>query len=344
MPRSILALLVAVLLVAPAASAQDAQDAQDPKKAERMPDVRPPFGVLDGNVFDKGTVSFSYRFRHQALGGLMLGDGEVSATSLANLYAVVPLYQNDDSHLFELTWTPFEEITLAFTLPYQIKKMQQVYQGVSYETESRGFGDFGMSLRYRIFEDRRSRSHLQIGLSFPSGSIMQTDQVPWTPTPSQLTRLPYSMQLGSGTLDLRIGFSYNGHWKRNYWGVQLEGLLHAGTNDLGYKQGNWYRTTGWLGRRWLPWIGTSFRVDWKQWFNPQGSDPLLDPSVSPANDPFKQAGRRLDALFGLDLYIDGGLLEGTRLSAEAGLPAYQNLDGPQLATQWIITAGIQHVF
>ena len=37
-------------------------------------------------------------------------------------------------------------------------------------------------------------------------------------------------------------------------------------------------------------------------------------------------------------------LKGLRLAIEGGVPAYQNLDGPQLGTNWILTTGIQYSF
>ena len=91
-----------------------------------------------------------------------------------------------------------------------------------------------------------------------------------------------------------------------------------------------------------PWLATSFRLDWSQDFDPDGVDALLSPARSPAEDPTLQAGMRLDALFGVDIYFDGAGLQGTRLSVEAGLPAYQRLDGPQLRSDWRLTAGLQY--
>ena len=36
-----------------------------------------------------------------------------------------------------------------------------------------------------------------------------------------------------------------------------------------------------------------------------------------------------------------GVLEGQRLFAEFGVPIYQNLDGPQLETDWVLNIGVQ---
>ena len=65
---------------------------------------------------------------------------------------------------------------------------------------------------------------------------------------------------------------------------------------------------------------------------------------SPLDNALLQASRRLDALFGFDFYVTRGSLHGMRLSVEAGLPAYQSLDGPQLRNRWSLTAGVQYAF
>ena len=65
---------------------------------------------------------------------------------------------------------------------------------------------------------------------------------------------------------------------------------------------------------------------------------------SPLANPNLQAFRRLDALFGFDFYVTGGRFEGVRLSVEAGLPAYQSVDGPQFRNRWSLTAGLQYAF
>jgi hypothetical protein len=45
---------------------------------------------------------------------------------------------------------------------------------------------------------------------------------------------------------------------------------------------------------------------------------------------------------GVNVYIRKGLLKATRLAIEGMVPIYQDLDGPQLETDWIVTGGIQY--
>jgi hypothetical protein len=320
-----------------------------------VPHAKPPIGVFGALPHTRGDVMLSYRFHRNSEDGLMVGDERVDAAEVAALtsFAVIPLSADSDTHVFEVMWVPFEEITFVLGLPYVVKQMEQLQlsSGIVYRTSAQGFGDLDVSLLYRVFEDDWSRVHLNLGMSFPTGTINATDTSP--ANGDLLERLPYDMQLGSGTFDIRPGFTYNGFWSGNAWGTQIIGLLHAGTNSAGYTLGNAYQITAWLGRRWLPWLNTAFRLDWQQWSDPTGEDNLVallfaggtsEAVNSPAYVADLQGGRRLDALFSLDVYITGGALEGTRLAIEAGLPAYQSLDGPQLRTKWLLTAGLQYAF
>ena len=42
--------------------------------------------------------------------------------------------------------------------------------GLPYTSQAKGFGDFTMTLLYRVYDARHSRLHLNFGLSLPSGS------------------------------------------------------------------------------------------------------------------------------------------------------------------------------
>ncbi len=57
-----------------------------------------------------------------------------------------------------------------------------------------------------------------------------------------------------------------------------------------------------------------------------------------ATDPNARGGSRLDLSLGLNLWSTE---KGTRFAIEGGAPIYQNLDGPQLGTEWFVTAGFQ---
>jgi hypothetical protein len=49
-------------------------------------------------------------------------------------------------------------------------------------------------------------------------------------------------------------------------------------------------------------------------------------------------------LFGINVYVPKGPLKGSRLMVEGGIPVYQDLDGPQLGTAWILSVGCSYAF
>ena len=66
--------------------------------------------------------------------------------------------------------------------------------------------------------------------------------------------------------------------------------------------------------------------------------------MSPAADPDAQGGQRIDVGLGANLCVPSGALEGQRLAVEVLRPVYQDLDGPQLASDWTLNAGWQFAF
>jgi hypothetical protein len=61
-------------------------------------------------------------------------------------------------------------------------------------------------------------------------------------------------------------------------------------------------------------------------------------------DPDNQGGETLSVLFGFNLAGQTGALKGHRLAFEAGFPVYQDLNGPQLETNVVVTFGWQYAF
>ena len=83
------------------------------------------------------------------------------------------------------------------------------------------------------------------------------------------------------------------------------------------------------------------RPELRLWERILGGDSRLDPAAVPTADPARQGGRRLSLLVGANLSAPGGPLRGHRVALELGAPLYQSLDGPQLESDWTMTAGWQ---
>ena len=214
-----------------------------------------------------------------------------------------------------------------------------VDQSTMHNMSSQGFGDVklsGIVTLYKSPMDKkvlRSLHHLllQVGLSFPTGSIKEGGE----------NRYPYPMQLGSGTVDPIFSLTYTLKRLHGSLGMQVTPVFRFMENELNYTKGSEYKATAWLAYNILQKASVSCRMEYKNWENIKGIDKTLDVKKSPAARSDLGAGQSVKLSIGINLYQDRGSLSGNRLGLEFGIPLYQNLDGPQMGLNYYITAGWQ---
>jgi len=343
---------LALGLLAGAAHAEDgAKDTSDTIDTDEAtgpaatPWRRPPVSLRGGYTLDRGQVLLSYRFERLGHDELQSGRDHVSPASLLGVYESAPETLDLDRHVFSALWSPVPQLTFQVELPFLRSVTDQIHRPAAeiegFETLSTGFGDVMLWVLYRVYRDAYSDLHLNLGLSFPSGSIAEAQPLPLGATPGSLQRLSYPLQLGSGTVDLQPGFTYAGHYDAAAWGLQGLAILRAGTNEFDYILGNQYEVMLWGGWAWNEWLSNSFSMRWTQRFGGTGADPRIDPTTSSMNDFDHHAFERLDALFGVAIEPSGGVLERTRWVLDAGLPAYQNFEGPQPRVKWLVQFALE---
>ncbi len=328
-----------------------------------------PIGVMGDHMHKKGEVMLSYRFMRMDMEGSRIGTDEVSpetiVTTVPNRFfglpmqpptlRVVPLQMTMDMHMLGAMYAPTDWITLMVMGMLVDKGMDHVtFQGPmgttqlgNFRTESFGFGDTTVTGLVRLLETDsagiRHNAHLNLGLSIPTGSLTETDQI-LTPTGATPTpRLPYPMQLGSGTVDLQPGITYTGATTLFSWGGQYRATLRTGDNDEGYSLGDRHDVTAWGLWGPVPWFALSGRAAFRTQGRIDGIDPAIVAPVQTA-DPDFQGGNRLDIGIGVNLAGQSGVIAGHRLAVEFLVPVYQDLNGPQLETDWTLTVGWQKTF
>jgi hypothetical protein len=191
----------------------------------------------------------------------------------------------------------------------------------------------------RLRETVNSRLHLTAGLSLPLGDTDAAGVV-LAPTGMRPTlRLPYPMQLGSGTYDILAGVTYSRFYERWSWGAQWRTVVTTGDNDESYAFGNEHRVTAWYARPINSNLSWSARMEWIDRGNVDGIDPLIVAPVQTA-DPLKQRASRIDLALGIN-YVS---TSGHRVSLEVVAPVQERLDGPQLKTDWQVVGGYQVAF
>lgn len=327
-----------------------------------------PIGVMGDHMHKQGEIMFSYRFMRMNMEGSRIGTDSVTpeeiVTTVPNRFSgqpmqpptlrVVPLDMTMDMHMLGAMYGLTDWLTLMAMGNLVDNGMDHVtFQGGigttrlgEFRTETFGFGDTKVSAMLRLLETEgavRHDAHLNAGLSLPTGSIGETDQIltPMGGTPSP--RLPYPMQLGSGTFDLEPGVTYNGRTGLFSWGAQYRATLRTGENDEGYTLGDIHQATAWALYGPAPWIAFSARGAFRSQGRINGVDPAIVAPVQTANPEF-HGGERFDVGFGVNLAGQGGAVKGHRLAVEVLLPVYQDLNGPQMETDWSLTLGWQKSF
>ncbi|NQY98442.1 MAG: transporter [Henriciella sp.] len=326
-----------------------------------------PIGVMADHRHKKGEWMTSYRYMYMDMSGNRDGTDSLSpeeiVTTAQNPFAnppmmpptlrVVPTDMPMQMHMVGGMYGLTDRITLMAMGMYVTKEMDHItFQGPmgttrlgEFTTETSGFGDTTVGAIIGL--DDGSYEHRQINLgialSLPTGSIEETDQIltPMNTTPTP--RLPYPMQLGSGSFDLKPSLTARSRAGKWSYGAQASAVIRLDENDEGYTLGDVGEVTGWLAYEPQPWVSLSGRLKAKSVGQIDGMDPLIMAPVQTA-DPANHGGETVEALFGINLAGQTGWQKGHRIAAEVGLPVMRDLNGPQMETDLTFTLGWQKAF
>lgn len=344
---SLLLLITAALAACPAAATSLSR-----------PDSHAPIGVMGDHVHHKGEWMVSYRYMKMHMDGNRDGTKGKSRSDLlipsGGDWPVVPNEMDMEMHMLGLMIAPRDSLTLMFMVPFVKKSMDHTTgMGVDFKTESAGLADISVTALIKVWQTEEHEVHLNLGMSFPTGSINRLDETP--ASGGDNVNLPYPMQLGSGTFDLHPGITYNGQGEMLSWGGQVRGAIRLGRNKEDYRLGNDYLLTGWGACKVNDWLSAGLRMQYKQWFNIKASDRRIGGGMVgpmefdadefvPTADPDRRGGKRLELGPSVNFLVKSGPIQGVRLGVEALFPLHRDLDGPQLETDWTLTAGVQYAF
>lgn len=325
-----------------------------------------PIGVMGDHMHPEGVIMLSYRTMHMDMAGNRSGtsglDPATIATTAPNRFfgtagqpatlRVVPTKMTMDMHMLGAMYAPSDTVTLMVMGNYIEKEMEHLtFMGGAgttvrgtFSTQSKGWGDTKLSGLIRLLEDDTHHVHLNLGLSLPTGDIDKTATILAPNGTTPRLRMPYAMQLGTGTYDLLPGITYTGHQGPWNWGAQYSVEIRLeDENDEGYAWGDKHSVTAWGGYQWTPVVSTSARLTGTTQDKIDGIDPQIVAPVQTA-DPDNYGGDTVEFGVGLALTGQSGVLKGHKLGFEVNAPLYRNLNGPQLETDWTATVGWQVAF
>lgn len=189
-----------------------------------------------------GEFMISYRFVHMAMassrdGSTVLSDGDIVDPAGAYRFLVTPTEMPMQMHMLGLMYAPTNSLTLMAMVPAVSSSMDHITRaGGMFTTESSGLRDVSLTALYRFATPNHQRVHANLGVSFPTGSITEMGVTPMS-SPDE-TQLPYPMQTGSGTFDIKPGLTYLGQSDAWSWGGQASTTVRLGENDQMYRLGN----------------------------------------------------------------------------------------------------------
>ena len=302
--------------------------------------------VLRSHLHRKGEWMLGYELMTMSMDGSRVGTDSVSDQDVLQQFMVTPTSMSMDMHMLHVMYAPSDDLTLMVMLGYLDKSMQHLTQaGGTFQTQASGMGDVSVTVNHILSElETNEAVHWfgrTYGVSFPTGSIDTED---FLPAIAANARLPYPMQLGSGTYDPSIGALYIGYTTDYYWCTQFVATLPLGQNDHGYRLGGRFELETWVRRAWNDSISSFARLSASRVENIHGADPVLNPMMVPTADPNRRAKTSVNLHLGFDFNIGkGGAVDHT-ISIGFTQPIYQDLVGPQLETERLARVGWPVVF
>lgn len=314
-----------------------------------------PIGVMGDHTHPIGEFMFSYRYMHMDMQGNRDGSSSISPDAIvtrapnrftgapmqAPTLRVVPTKMSMDMHMLGAMYAPHQRITLMAMANYIEKDMDHVtFKGASgttrlgnFTTRTSGIGDTRLSALVKL----DNHWHTTLGISLPTGDIKETGRILTPMNTRPKVRLPYPMQLGSGSWDVIAGLTYTVHHQRWGWGSQWQSVFRTGDNSENYTLGDEHRVTGWLNYNLKKSVSLSARAAYLDRGNIDGRDTRIMLPVQTA-DPDRQALKQWEFALGVNWLLPG---DQHRVALEFSAPIARHTDGPQLEIDEQLTLGWQ---
>lgn len=304
-----------------------------------------PNHVMGDHTHKKGMWMLSYNYGRMDMEGIRNGTSSMTHRDVlstpnvnsgpANL-RVIPTDMATNMHMFGLMGGLTNNITATFMAPYLNKKMDHsVYNmmgtnqiGTS-RVETSGFGDIQAGVIMPIKKSEKHNLNGLLSLSLPTGSIDEEDVMLMPSGMTSTMRTAYGMQLGTGTYDILPGLTYGYHDGDWSYGAAYKGRVHLGENDEDYTRGDWHELTGWAGYRINQNFGLTAIIKGKTESKIDGQDSNIGGASSGANPAFYGGDK-------IHLGLNGTwrFHKKNTLKAEFNAPVYQDLNGPQLKSDY----------
>ena len=242
---------------------------------------------------------------------------------------------NMQMYMLEAMWGVSTNVTAMLMVPYLRTTTRSGTSQVATDTKVTlgGIGDIGLSGLVNLLRTTRTATHLNVGISLPTGSINRTER-----TTYGTLKVPYMMQAGSGTFDGIVGIT--SLYQRPKWsgGGQFMANLRTYNNKNNYRLGNHFTTNLWASYKWTSTLSTSLRTEWHYQTAMVGQDIAIDPET------IIPAGQHIGVALGINYYFAKGGFKGNRLAVEAHYPLYYTKELAAQRINWEAEGGWQKTY
>ena len=297
-------------------------------------DDHAPISVMGDHTHNVGEWMMSYRFMPMNMSQLSNGNRDLSPSEVISEggYTMAPTDMNMTMHMFGAMFAINDQITLGLMVPYLENAMKSSSGMMEMKTDSSGLGDISITGLIRHIHKDHEKSHFILGLSVPTGAIDETNDNDAT--------LGYGMQLGSGTYDIKTGYTWTKQHQTYSIGAQLTALFRTDRNSKGYRLGNKGSASFWLAKPWNQALSSSLKLNYQTVGQVKGSHKditIMQVGMNPVLNPSNSGHQIVTAGIGTNLLLSHGL----RLAAEYIMPLMQHQDGYQLETKNYLVLGLQ---
>jgi hypothetical protein len=301
-------------------------------------DYHAPITIMNDHSHKKGEIMLSYRYLEMKMSGLKNGSEDISNSDALSNYMMIPSNMRMKMHMLGAMYGFTDNLTIILAGSLIKKEMQLLNSSYSIsQRQSNGYGDTKLGSIIKLHDDNKQELIMHNALSIPTGSIDEKHNS---------SKLPYSMQIGSGSYDLNTGLTYKIFHNKYSFGNQISGLFRMNNNDSGYKFGDQYDINSWITHKINNNSSISARIHYQKTESIEGKDVDITKMMitMPTQDPSLYSKEIINIALGGNYLFTKNNLKGNRLAFEIIKPIYQKLDGPQMKFDYKIVIGWQRLF
>ena len=308
------------------------------------PDAYAPNGIMGDHLHLKGGLMISLRYMNMTMSGNREGSDKITDEAIYDRFMVAPQDMTMQMYMLGVMYAPTDNLTLMLMQNFARKDMDLTARMMmnggmpmlrNFSTSSSGLGDLKLGLLYGLSKRDKISFHLNIGFNLPVGDIENRDATPMMAD----AKLPYAMQLGSGTFDVTFGGTLKGNGTKISWGIQQLNIFRTGENNQEYRFGNLHELHSWLGYGISKRLSVSIRLSGSSEGEISGADPELNPMMLTTANTGNYGGKLLRGAVGFNVLLVNNKLI---LGGELGTPLYQNYNGIFMNEELSFNVGLKY--